>query len=164
MGKIQKSQIITDICNKRVWDINEANAKDATKNISDKVFRKYSVMHYKTVYCIIRNRVDMIEDTIDKIAYIDCLAMNYADMDFGKYNTILDVVCGFMSGSLLGLSITDTINDRLGLLIAFLSIIVLQSIKVINIIIRKWNFYQMILARIKEELVYEIGESEEKDI
>lgn len=153
MKNINKKDIIKDICNKKHWDIREIDATSAIKHIADRKCKKYSTMHYKMVYRIIEAKVEQIEDPIEKIAYIDCLIMNYADLGSDKYNKILDIASALSSGSYLGISIFKDIKDLETIAITVVLLFIFQLLKAINLMFRKWNFYQMILKQLKSDIM-----------
>ena len=152
MNNITKKDILEDIYNKKHWDIKEADAINAVKDISDGKCKKYSTIHYKIVYCIIKAKLEQINDPIEKIAYIDCLAMNYADLGSDRINKVLDIVSVIASGSYLGISVIKDIKDLETIVITALFLFVFQLLKAINLLFRKWNFYQIILKQIRSEL------------
>ena len=152
MGNISKKEIIEDICDKKHWDIKEPDAVIAVKDISDGKCKKYSTMHYKMVYCIIKAKVEQIKDPIEKIAYIDCLIMNYADLGSDKYNKILDIASAFVSGSYLGISILKDIKDLETIATTAALLFIFQLLKAINLMFRRWNFYQIILKQLKSDI------------
>lgn len=158
-----KEQIVNDMSTKRCWDIKKGLAIEATKDISSGRFLIYSTMHYVTIYRIIKAKLTKIKDPIQKVAYIDCLSMNYLDMGSERINAGLDIASGVLSGTILGLSITDLNLSSLEFAYTLLIILLIQALKAINLSSRKWNFYQLILHQIKDELTKETEELHDEE-
>lgn len=152
MRKMTKFDVIDDMTKKTCWDINQELATDATQDISCGNFYIYSAMHYKTVYNIIKGKLQTLDDPMLKIGYIDCLIMNYTDLGSEKINTALDIASGLASGSILGFSLKDLALDSKEVVLTALVLFVIQAIKASNLLFRKWNFYISVLQRIKDEL------------
>lgn len=152
MRKMTKLDVINDMTKKTCWDINRELAADATQDIESSNFYIYSAMHYKTVYTIIKAKLQTIDDPILKIGYIDCLIMNYTDLGSEKVNTALDIASGLASGSILGFSLKDMALDSIEVVFTALVLFAIQAIKATNLMFRKWNFYIAVLQQIKAEL------------
>lgn len=152
MRKMTKFDVINDMTKKTCWDIKQELATDATQDIECGNFYIYSAMHYKTVYNIIKAKLQTLDDPILKIGYIDCLIMNYTDLGSEKVNTALDVASGLASGSILGFSLKDMALDSKEVVLTALVLFVIQAIKACNLLFRKWNFYISVLQQIKDEL------------
>ena len=153
MSKITKKQIVKDICNKKHWDIKESDAINAVKDISDGKCTKYSTMHYKMVYCIVKSKIEKITDRTEQIAYIDCLTMNYVDLGSEKYNKALDIASAILSGTYLGTYVTQGTEDLETIAITAILLLGFQLLKALNLMFRKWDFYQMILKQLKSDLI-----------
>lgn len=152
MKHITKKEIIDDVSSKRCWDISKDFAHKATKDIPTKPFLIFSIMHYTTIYSIIKAKLEDINDSVQRIAYLDCLSMNYMDKGSERINAALDIATGVLSGGVLGFSISDLSYSSLELACTLLMILVFQAIKAINLSFRKWDFYQMVLSQLKSEL------------
>lgn len=152
MRKMTKFDVINDMTKKTCWDIKQELATDATQDIECGNFYIYSAMHYKTVYNIIKAKLQTLDDPILKIGYIDCLIMNYTDLGSEKVNTALDVASGLASGSILGFSLKDMALDSKEVVLTALVLFVIQAIEACNLLFRKWNFYISVLQQIKDEL------------
>ena len=153
MRKITKKEIIKDICTKKHWDIKEEDAINAVKDISDGKCVIYGAMHYKMVYSIIQSKLEKITDRTEKFGYIDCLIMNYVDLGSDKYNKALDIASAILSGAYLGTSVTYSTEDFETIVITAIFLLVFQLLKALNLMFRKWGFYQMILKQLKCDLV-----------
>ena len=152
MRKMTKFDVINDMTKKTCWDIKQELATDATQDMECGNFYIYSAMHYKTVYNIIKAKLQTLDDPILKIGYIDCLIMNYTDLGSEKVNTALDVASGLASGTILGFSLKDMALDSKEVVLTALVLFVIQAIKACNLLFRKWNFYISVLQQIKDEL------------
>lgn len=150
-----KEDIINDMSTKKCWNINKDLAIKATQDIPKGRFLIYSTMHYVTIYSIINTKLAEIKEPIQKYAYLDCLSMNYLDMGAERINAGLDIATGILSGTVLGLSITDLNFSNMELAYTVLTILAIQAVKAINLSFRKWNFYQLVLSKLKEELSQE---------
>ena len=60
----------------------------------------------------IKDRVAKIEDPVEKMAYIDCLKMNYSGSGSDRINQGFDIASALLSGSYLGVSIYNEIADN----------------------------------------------------
>ena len=158
-----KEDIIIDMSTKKCWNINKDLAIKATQYIPKGRFLIYSTMHYVTIYSIIKAKLAEIKDPIQKYAYLDCLSMNYLDMGSERINAGLDIATGVLSGTVLGLSITDLNFSNMELAYTVLTIIAIQAVKAINLSFRKWNFYQLVLSKLKEELPQKKEDQHELD-
>lgn len=152
MRKMTKFDVINDMTKKTCWDMKRELAIDATQDIEGGNFYIYSAMHYKTVYNIIKAKLQTLDDPILKIGYIDCLIMNYTDLGSEKVNTALDIASGLASGSILGFSLKDMSLGSKEVVLTALVLFAIQAIKACNLLFRKWNFYISVLQRIKDEL------------
>lgn len=153
MSSITKESIIQYIVDRRnIWDIDKALAVNATKDIPSSNIKKYSAMHYKTVYLIIKAKLDTIRDPVIKIAYLDCLDMNYGDLGSEKTNAAIDIAGYLLSGGYLGESFITQEQDIVTLISTAIILLVFQAIKAINLSTRRWNFYQMVIKQLKSEI------------
>lgn len=151
MSKLTKSDVIKYIVNrKKIWDIDSELANQAVQNIYDGEFEKFSTMHYNCIYLIIKSKLDKIEDPSQRIAYIDCLIMNYNDM---QDNKSINIITGIFSEGLLGVSLLDISDDTWIKVVAMLLIGVFTVFNIVSALTRRWKFYQMILAEIKSEMI-----------
>ncbi len=151
MSKLTKSDVIKYIVNrKKIWDIDSELANQAVQNIYDGEFEKFSTMHYNCIYLIIKSKLDKIEDPSQRIAYIDCLIMNYNDMQDNKG---INIITGIFSEGLLGFSLFDISNDIWIKLVAMFLIGVFTVFNIISALTRRWGFYQVVLSQIKNEMV-----------
>ncbi len=150
MGKLKKDAIIRSITDKQIYDIKYELAVDAVKDISYTKCYRYSMYHYKTMYTIIKKKLDTFSNAEDKIAYLDCLRINYIALS--KYDS-LDVIASVFSGGFLGLSFFDKTNDVLYKTISIVSITVFICIKIYIMCTRKWDFYNNIIESLKNDII-----------
>lgn len=147
-----KKDVIEDMSSKKCWDIKRELAIEATQDIDDGRFYIYSAMHYKIVYNIIQAKLSTIKDPILRIGYIDCLMMNYNDLGSERINSALDIICGIASGSILGLSLKDLSLGKKEVVIIAAMLFAFHVLKATNLLFRKWNFYNLVLQQIKDEM------------
>ncbi len=161
--KLTKDDVIKYIVDRiHLWDISKKDAEKAVKDIPDQPFRKYSVWHYKTVYQIVQAKLKSIGDNakdsksayIEQIAYLDCLAFNYKDMESEKPNEALDIASSLFTLGFLGLSFETIIENSTGwnTFILFWIAVLLQFLKLPGLLVRRWGFYQMVIEQLKDEV------------
>ena len=150
MGKLTKDTVVRYIVDrKKIWDIDSNLANQAVQNINDGEFEKFSTMHYNCIYLIIKNKLAEIEDPAQRMAYINCLIMNYNDM---QDNTNINIITGIFSEGLLGISLFDISNDMWIKAVIMLLIGVFTVFNIVSALTRRWKFYQMILTQVKSEI------------
>ena len=151
MGRLTKDTVVKYIVErKKIWDIDSNLANQAVQNINDGEFEKFSTMHYNCIYLIIKSKLVKIEDPLKRIAYIDCLIMNYSDM---QDNNGINIVTGIFSEGILGVSFFDVNNDIWLKVITMFLIGVFTILNIVSAFTRRWKFYQMILSQVKSEMV-----------
>lgn len=150
MSKLTKIDVIKYIVNrKKIWDIDSNLANQAVQNINDGEFEKFSTMHYNCIHLIIKSKLAEIEDPSQRIAYIDCLIMNYNDM---QDNKSINIITGIFSEGLLGVSLFDISNDIWIKVVIMLLIGVFTVFNIVSALTRRWKFYQIILTQVKSEI------------
>lgn len=150
MGQLTKDTVVRYIVDrKKIWDIDKTLANQAVQNFNDGEFEKFSTMHYNCIYLIIKSKLAEIEDPAQRIAYIDCLIMNYNDMQDNKG---INIITGIFSEGLLGVSLFDISNDTWIKVVAMLLIGVFTTFNIVTALTRRWKFYQMILTQVKSEM------------
>lgn len=150
MKYISKNEIIELlVINKDNWDIDEPFASDSLKDLNFTLCRKYGSLHYKTIYTLLMKKLDTFSNKLDKLAYLDCLIMNYKSL---QNNDDIDLLISILSGSFLGVSFLDTAVDmwlKIGSLLMILYLVIAKTFTINN---KKWKFYVMILEQLKSEL------------
>lgn len=150
MGKLTKDTVVRYIVDrKKIWDIDSNLANQAVQNINEGEFEKFSTMHYNCIYLIIKSKLAEIEYPAQRIAYIDCLIMNYNDM---QDNKSINIITGIFSEGLLGVSLFDISNDIWIKAVAMLLIGVFTVFNIVSTLTCRWKFYQMILTQVKREM------------
>ncbi len=144
---LTKEKIIEEISEKPIYDISNESATAAAKDINFTKCRKYSPIHYKTRYAIIKKKVETFDNDSDKIAYLNCLQTIYKSLS--NYDFI-DISLIFISGGCLGVSVFE--NNVLYKIISLIIFIALVSIKSYITSTRKWDFYNSIFEHIKDEI------------
>lgn len=167
---ISKESVINDIASKEHFDINMKFANEVAKKINTESFKENSYLHYKTVYEILKNKLETL-DVCEKNAYIDCLILNYTDlMDTKNIKRIIEIVkvflkifIDFLFGALsftgiLKISnlITFESEKTKYLLIFAMVFLCLFAILYIFVICienkTRWKMYQMIFKQLKKEI------------
>ena len=139
MSSVTKESIIQYIVDRRnIWDIDKALAVNATTDIPSSSIKKYSAIHYQTVYLIIKAKLDTIKDPITKIAYLDCLDMNYGDLGSEKANSAIDIAGYILSGGYLGVSLISKEQDIVTLVSTAIILLTFQAIKAIGGVSTRW--------------------------
>lgn len=129
------------MCDIAAWELDECQVCNAVKDIPDGEFRRYGLMHFKTVSCIIQDKLNHISDPVEKRAYLDSLIMNYEDM---RSDELADKVVTVVSGSGVGISILDLGFNEKTLAIMLFIVFVSQLFKIIPLHIRRYRFYLII--------------------
>ena len=149
MGKIQKEKIIKSVANKEIYDIDYDFAVKAAENIEFTQCHKYSVYHYKTLYSIVMEKLNTINDKNDKIAYLNCLCVNYTSL---SKSDIFDVIISILTGSFIGASFLDESNDGIYKIAAIILIFAFLCLKIYVITTRKWDFYDKLFEHLKNNI------------
>ncbi len=149
MGQLTKEKIVKSITDKAVYGISSEFANDAVKDIEFTKCHKYSTYHYITIYEIIKKKVETLDNTNDKIAYINCLWVNYTSL---SKHDVIDIILGILTGGFLGISFFDETNDMPYKILSILLIIAFTCIKTYVINTRKWDFYDKIFEHIKNDI------------
>lgn len=150
MKKIKKESIVKDFINHQaIWDIDLAFSTNALKNHDFTECKIYSYAHYKCVYLLLKAKISSLKEKEDKIAYLDCLIMNYNTL---QSNDEVDLLVGVLSGSFLGISFLDITNDILFKAFSMLMLLFFAGIKIFTLTNQKWKFYIMILQQLKSEI------------
>lgn len=104
--KITKHDVINYFLKKhKIGDINEKLAVDATHSIPLKKFYPYSMMHYQTAYLIIKSKLETLPTNTTKIAYIDCLILNFETLPSDNLDQIINFLDNSMPAALFGISL-----------------------------------------------------------
>ncbi len=152
-SKITKEQIIEYIVKlKGIYDIDYDFAVKAAENIHFTSCNKYSYYHYKTMYTILKSKIDTLSEKEDKLAFLNCLLINNKTLSDTKAFEIaisLSTLC-FLSSGLVG-ALTNHL-DRFLNLICNLVILSLYCIELYCCSTKKWKFEKSIYEQLKNEL------------
>ena len=143
---LTKEEIIKKITNKEIYDIDYDFAVKAADNIKFTQCHRYSTYHYKTILAILKSKLATISDKDDKLAYLNCLSVNYTSLS----NTdIFDVIISILTGGFIGVSFIDKSNDIIYKIAAIIFIIAFLCIKTYALTTRKWSFYDKLFEHLK---------------
>lgn len=149
MKSLKKYKIIKNLTDKKIYDIKYEFAVEATKDIVFDRCYKYSAYHYKTIYTILKHKLDTITDKDEKIAYINCLSVNYSSL--GKTD-VYDILISFLLGDFLGISIIKDSEGLLTKMLVVLFTIAFWLIKSYAATTKKWEFYSDIFNHLKNKI------------
>jgi len=149
MGKLKKEEIIKNISAKEIYDVDYAFAVKAAENIKFTQCHRYSTYHYKTILAIVKSKLATIREKDDKLAYLNCLSVNYASLSKAD---IFDVIIGILSGSFIGASFIDESNDIIYKIVAIIFIIAFLCLKIYVLTTRKWSFYDKLFEHLKNDI------------
>ena len=143
---ITKERIINSITDKEaIFDIKKEDAEKAISEMSFNSCKIYRTYHYSSIYRILKNKLEQISDILDKESYLNCLLMNYTDL---QNTSFIDILLSLLTGGILGSSLLDiTTKVTLGLLWLFL--LVMKMLIITN---RRYQFLCLIIQQLKEEL------------
>ena len=146
MGKLKKEEIIKNISDKEIYDIDYDFAVKAAENIKFTQCHRYSTYHYKTILAIVKSKLATISDKDDKLAYLNCLSVNYSSLSKAD---VFDIVIGILSGSFIGVSFIDESNDIIYKIAVIIFIIAFLCLKIYVLTTRKWSFYDKLFEHLK---------------
>lgn len=146
---LTKEEIIKNITKKEIYDVDYDFAVKAAENIKFTRCHKYSTYHYKTILAIIKSKLATISDKDDKLAYLNCLSVNYSSL---SKTDIFDVIIGILSGSFIGVSFIDKSNDIFYKVAVITFIIVFLCLKIYALTTRKWSFYDKLFEHLKNDI------------
>lgn len=149
MGQLKKYEIVRSITDKEVYDIDYDFAAKATENIDFTQCHKYSMYHYKTIHAIIKSKLSTLSDKDDKIAYLNCLSVNYTSLSNAD---IFDVIISILTGGFIGVFFIDKSNDIIYKIAAIIFIIAFLCIKTYALTTRKWSFYDKLFEHLKSNV------------
>ena len=149
MKKFKKDDIIKDISDKEIYDIDYYFALKAAENINFTQCNKYSTYHYKTILVILRSKLETMSNKDDKLAYLNCLSVNYASLSI---TDAFDIFIGLLSGSCIGVSFFSVPGEIISKVLAIILIVFFLILKVYVLTTRKWSFYENIIEQLKNEI------------
>ena len=138
----------------KIWDINMKLAMEATKDIPSSDFLRFSTRHFEIVYCIIKAKLDTITDPLEKLAYLECLDMNYGNMHSERISDALGILGETLTGAAFGVSVFvdaygGSVYTRALLLVA---ILLFQGVRVFTLTTHTCQFYQRVIRAVKNDL------------
>lgn len=149
MKKLKKDDIIKDISDKEIYDIDYYFALKAAENINFTQCNKYSIYHYKTILVILRSKLETMSNKDDKLAYLNCLSVNYASLSI---TDAFDIFIGLLSGSCIGVSFFSVSGEIISKVLAIILIVFFLILKVYVLTTSKWSFYENIIEQLKNEI------------
>ena len=149
MGKLTKEKIVKSMVRKKAYDIKYDFATEAVKDIDFKKCHKYSIYHYQTIYEIVKSKLNTLGDKNEKIAFLNCLWVNYTSLSKAD---IFDILISFLTGGFIGATFIGKTNDTIYNIAAIISVIIFLCFKIYVVTTRKWSFYDKIFEHLKSDI------------
>lgn len=152
-SKITKEQIIEYIVKlKGIYDIDYDFAVKAAENIHFTSCNKYSYYHYKTMYAVLKSKIDTLSEKEDKLAFLNCLLINNQTISDPK---AFEIAIGFFTLGFVNSNISkNLINslDSFSICIWVLVAVILYFFQLYCATAVKWKFEKSIYEQLKNEL------------
>lgn len=149
MKELTKEMIIKGISDKVIYDIDYDFAVRAAENIKFTRCHEYSTYHYKTILAIIKSKLATISDNDEKLAYINCLSVNYSSLS--RTGDLKEIIAILSGGSALSF-FTNVPNGAISKIIIIILPIVLLFVEIYISTTRKWSFYDKIFEHLKSNI------------
>lgn len=124
-------------------------ANKAVKELHYNNTPMYSTGHYMVIYTILCEKLKTLPNRSYKIAYIDCLIMNYTNLQSPE---VFDLLISIISGSSLGISFFNLPSTILFKGFSFITLLFSIGVKLFLLTHKKYAFYLMILKELKNTL------------
>lgn len=126
--------------------------KKAAENIVFTSCNKYSYYHYKTMYTVLKSKIDTLNGKEDKLAFLNCLLINNQTISDSK---AFEIAIGFFTLGFVNSNISkNLINslDSFSICIWVLVAVILYFFQLYCATAVKWKFEKSIYEQLKNEL------------
>lgn len=147
--ELTKEKIVRYITDKEIYDIDYNSAVKAVENIKFTKCYKYSEYHYKTIFAILKSKLDMMSDKDDKIAYLNCLRVNYTALSKPE---VFAVIIGILTGDVVKVAFLEKSNDVICNLAIIILVIAFSCLTAYALTSRKWSFFDKLLEHLKDNI------------